>query len=167
MSRTKMEGEGRRSGSKLECVCECVCSLQLWNVESARRAQWHVWSQSEKEGSGTWRVRRQTEKKKENLTKEKGGGECEEESGMWEEGKAGMKWKEVPSQAYPGLCWCFNVTGSSLYAVGVNWGCFVKVCSHDEIMHMMQTGSCPCEDYLKHLFFVFFLKFCVIFVWNE
>ena len=58
-------------------------------------------------------------------------------------------------------------TGLSSWAVDVKWlrwRCggattlgvcvcvFVCVCAPHEIMFMMQAGSCPCEDYLKHLF---------------
>lgn len=55
--RKKLRERGKGEGV---CVCQCVMciqGLQLWNVESARGAQWHVWNQSEKESLGTRRVR--------------------------------------------------------------------------------------------------------------
>ena len=149
MSWTKIEGEGRRRGSKLKCVCVCVCvcvcwcvcSLQLWNVESARRAQWYVWNQSEKEGSGTWRVKKKSEKRKTRPRRKKGEkrGEREEELAMLEERKAGKEDSEGCSglsQAYPGLCWWFTV----------------QVCLHEQSMwsdwgddvEVRQPSVCVC-----------------------
>ena len=90
---------------------------------------------------------------------------------MLEERKAGKEDSEGCSglsQAYPGLCWWFTVQvclhEQSMWS---DWGddvevqqpsvcvcvcVFVCVCAPHEIMFMMQAGSCPCEDYLKHLF---------------
>lgn len=116
------EDRGGREDEK--CVSEfvIVCSLQLWNVESARRAQWHVWNQSEKECSGTWRVRKNTEKKGKLDEGEKeggGGGRVLEREGAC---KQKIVWRL--SQAYPGLCWRVHWEGLCfiLRMMSTDWG---------------------------------------------
>ncbi len=191
VSWTKIEGEGRRrrSWSVYVCVCVhvcvcvnvcgcvCVCSLQLWNVESARRAQWHVWNQSAKEGSGTWRVRKKTEKRKTRRRKKrrKKGGVW---GGVWDVGREerregggvqGVQWFVL---GLPRPLLVVNCTGFVFKSSRCElWRDDVKVqrpsvCSHNEVVFMMQAGSRPREDYLKHLV-NFSESFCVIFIWNK